>query len=78
MLDLPPVMLHKGSESVSYQVPMDWLEGFDGAASDFVDGIIEGRQPMMDAHFARRVLQAALAAYRSSDTQRPVDPRAIA
>ena len=78
MLDLPPVMLHKGSESVSYQVPMDWLEGFDGAARDFVDGILEGRQPMMDADFAKKVLQAALAAYRSSDTQRPVDPSAIA
>ena len=78
MLDLPPVMLHKGSESVSYQVPMDWLTGFDGAARDFIDGIIEGRQPMMDAGMARKVLQAALAAYRSSDTQRPVDPSTIA
>ena len=77
MLDLPPVMLHKGSESVSYQVPMDWLTGFDGAARDFIDGIIEGRQPMMDADMARKVLQAALAAYRSSDAERPVDPSTI-
>ncbi len=78
MLDLPPVMLHKGAESVSYQVPMDWLEGFEGAARDFIDGIIAGRQPQMDAHFARKVLQAALAVYRSSETQRPVDPGTIA
>ncbi len=78
MLDLPPVMLHKGSESVSYQVPMDWLTGFDGAARDFIDGIVEGRQPMMDADMAKKVLQAALAAYRSSDTERPVDPSTIA
>ena len=78
MLDLPPVMLHKGSESVSYQVPMDWLTGFEGAASDFIDGIIEGLQPMMDAEMAKKVLQAALAAYRSSDTERPVDPSTIA
>ena len=77
MLDLPPVMLHKGSESVSYQVPMDWLTGFDGAARDFIDGIIEGRQPMMEASMAKKVLQAALAAYRSSDTERPVDPSTV-
>ncbi len=78
MLDLPPVILHRGSESVSYQVPMDWLEGFDGAARDFIDGIIEGRQPMMDAGFAKRVLRAALAVYESGETRRPVDLPALA
>src|SRR5439155_23193008 len=35
MLDLPPVMLIRGTESTGYQVPMDWRLGFDGAATDF-------------------------------------------
>ena len=74
MLDMPPVILHRGSESVSYQVPMDWMEGFDGAAKDFVDGIIEGRQPMMDAEFSEHVLRTLLAMYESSDTGAWVEP----
>ena len=77
MLDLPPVVLHKGSESVSYQVPMDWIEGFKGAARDFVDGIMVGQQPHMDVHFSKKVLQAALAVYRSSEIEAPVDPSTV-
>ena len=67
MLDMPPVVLHLGNESVSYQVPMDWIDGFNGAAADFVDGVREGRQPMMDVRFSEEVLRAILAMYRSSD-----------
>jgi len=77
MLDLPPVILHKGSESVSYQVPMDWIEGFKGAARDFVDGIMVGQQPHMDVEFSKKVLQAALAVYRSSEIKAPVDPSTV-
>src|SRR2546425_5518372 len=44
MLDLPPVVLIKGTETTHYQVPMDWRTGFDGAARDFVDGLLDGRQ----------------------------------
>ena len=77
MLDLPPVMLHKGTETVSYQVPMDWIEGFKGAARDFIDGIIAGRQPRMDVDDSTKVLQAALAAYASDAAQRPIDPSTL-
>ena len=68
MLDMPPVVLHLGDESVSYHLSMDWIEGFNGAAADFVDGILEGRQPMMDVRFSEEVLRAILAMYRSSDS----------
>jgi len=74
MLDMAPVILHQGTESTNYQVPMDWLLSFDGAAKDFVDGLIEGRQPQLDAKAARHVLQASFAAYESARQGRPVDP----
>ena len=77
MLDLPPVMLHTGSETTSFQVPMDWIEGFNGAAKNFIDSIMSGEQPMMDVHFAKKVLQAALAVYQSSETNMPVDPSTV-
>jgi predicted dehydrogenase len=77
MLDLPPVVLIRGTETTSYQVPMDWRTGFDGAARDFVDGLLEGRQPAQDVHTARKVLKVALAIYEAGRLQRPVSPDAM-
>src|SRR5262245_13485776 len=78
MLDLPPVMLIKGTETQSFQVPMDWRAGFDGAARDFVDGLLEGRQPAQAVLPARKVLQVPLAIYEASRLGRPVDPESMA
>jgi predicted dehydrogenase len=77
MLDLPPVVLIRGTETTSYQVPTDWRLGFDGAATDFIDGLLEGRQPAQDVHTARRILQVPLAIYEASRTQRPVAPESM-
>src|SRR5262249_35445164 len=77
MLDLPPLMLIKGAETTSFQVPMDWCTGFDGAARDFIDGLLEGRQPAQDVHTARKVLQVPFAIYEASKTQRPVAPESM-
>ncbi len=77
MLDLPPVVLHLGDKSVSYQVPMDWIDGFNGAAADFVDGILEDRQPMMDARFSEEALRTILAMYRSSESGLWVTPAEV-
>ena len=77
MLDLPPVVLIRGTETTSYQVPMDWRLGFDGAARDFIDGLREGRQPAQDVHTARRILQVPLAIYEASRSRRPVDPASM-
>ena len=54
MLDMAPVVLHRGGETTGFDVPMDWIEGFNGAARNFVDCIISGEQPVMDFHFARK------------------------
>ncbi len=74
MLDLPPVMLVKGTETTGIQVPMDWLEGFNGAATAFIDGILSGEQPNMDLAFARHTMQTAMAVYEAAATERPVNP----
>ena len=68
MLDMPPLVLHLGDRTISYQLPMDWIESFNGAAADFIEGILEGRQPMMDAAFSDAVLRAIVSMYRSSDS----------
>jgi predicted dehydrogenase len=77
MLDLPPVQVIRGTETVGYQVPMDWRLSFDGAAADFVDGVLEGRQPAQDVRTAKHILQVALAIYASGRTGRTVEPASI-
>ena len=77
MLDMPPLVLHTGSETVSYQLPMDWIESFNGAARDFTDGILTDRQPMMDIEFTEDVLRIILAMYRASDTRSWVAPSEV-
>ena len=77
MLDLPPVMLFKGTETVSYQVPMDWAISFDGAAQDFIDSLLQGRQPAQDVQSAKKMLQVALAIYQSSRLEQPVAPESV-
>jgi len=77
LLDMPPVMLLKGTETTSFQIQMDWLSSFNGAARDFIDCIVADRQPNMDVHFSKRVLQATLAVYASSEAKREIDPSTI-
>jgi predicted dehydrogenase len=77
MLDLPPVQVIRGTETVSYQVPMDWRSSFAGAAADFVDGVLDGRQPAQDVRAARHMLQVALAIYESGRTGHAVRPDSI-
>lgn len=77
MLDLPPVVLVKGTETVGFQVPMDWIEGFNGSARHFIDSILSGQQPDMDIGFSRHTLQVAMAMYEASRTECPVDPSTL-
>ena len=77
MLDMPPVVFHHDGTTTSYQVPMDWIESFKGAARDFVDSLIEERQPNMDIRFAKKVLQTTLAFYEASETEQWVRPETL-
>jgi predicted dehydrogenase len=56
---------------------MDWRTGFDGAARDFVDGLLEGRQPAQDVLTAKKVLQVPLAIYEASRARQPVAPESM-
>ena len=77
MLDLPAVVVIRGAETVSYQVPADWRLGFDGAAVDFVDGLLAGRQPAQDVQAAKHILQVPLAIYEAARLGRAVAPESV-
>ena len=72
VLDMPPLMVVTEEGNKEIEVAHDWIEGFNGAARDFIDGIVTGGQPMMDAESARTALRAALAVYESSNSGLPV------
>ena len=74
MLDMPPVILNRGIETTSYQVPADWIQGFSRSATHFVDSLLEDRQPIMDIDFSNHTLRVALAVYEASRTERSVEP----
>ena len=76
-LDMAPVVLVTADGTRDIDAPSDWVEGFKGAARSFVDSVLSGGQPAMDADFSRRVLRATLAAYAASDTGRAVDPETL-
>ncbi|MBM3945273.1 MAG: Gfo/Idh/MocA family oxidoreductase, partial [SAR202 cluster bacterium] len=78
VFDLPPVMLFTGSEATAFQVPMDWMDGFNAAAAAFVEGIAKGQQALMDVEYSKHVLKVILAAYKSSETGKRVSPDTIA
>lgn len=78
MLDLPPVMLVRGTETTGIQTPMDWIEGFNGAARQFIDCILRDEQPDMDLAFSRHTLQTAMAVYQAAAEERPVRPDSVA
>ena len=77
MLDLPAVVVIRGAETVSHQVGTDWRLGFDGAAVDFVDSLLAGRQPRQDVQEAKRILQVPLAIYEAARTGRAVAPGSV-
>ena len=77
MLDLAPVMLIKGSETIDYQVPSDWMEGFDRATDNFVDAVHTDTQPDLTPEFSKKVLQLILAAYEASDSGCSVAPDSV-
>lgn len=74
MLDMAPVILINEEGTKEYNVPSDWIEGFNGSAANFVDCVLRGEQPYMDVVFSKKVLQTALAIYQSSRIDRPVCP----
>ena len=77
MHDLPPVLLFNGSKTTGFHVPMDLIESFNGAAKDFIDCIIQDRQPRLDVNVSKKVLQVSLAMYEASRTNQGIDPNSI-
>ena len=78
LLDLSPVVLHRGGHSEEIKdLDADWGAGFRRASEHFVDSLLAGTVPEMTPTEAIRVLQLCFAVYQSANEGRAVDPRTI-
>lgn len=73
LLEEPPVVLYRAGELRSFhRVATDWATSFRDATFDFIDAVIDGRPPRLNAGEARATLAFALAAQRSAVERREV------
>lgn len=73
LLDEPSLVLYRDGETRAFHdLETDWADSFRLGGIDFVDALLEGRQPALDATEARKTLAFALAAGRSAAEGREV------
>jgi predicted dehydrogenase len=73
LLDEPSLVLYRDGETRAFHdLETDWAESFRRGGIDFVDALLEGRQPALDGAEARKTLAFALAAGRSAAEGREV------
>jgi predicted dehydrogenase len=73
LLDEPALVLYRDGETRAWHdIPADWAESFRLGAHDFIDALVEGRQPAQDANDAAATLRFAIAAHMSACEGREV------
>jgi predicted dehydrogenase len=73
LLDEPSLVLYRDGETRAFHdLETDWADSFRHGGIDFVDALLEGRQPALDGSEARKTLAFAIAAGRSAAQGREV------
>ncbi len=73
LLEEPSLVLYRDGETRAWHdIPSDWAESFRLGAHDFIDALLEGRQPAQDAEQAAGTLRFAIAAHVSACEAREV------
>jgi predicted dehydrogenase len=73
LLDEPALVLYRDGETRAWHdLPTDWAESFRLAGREFVDALVEGRQPEQDPDDAAETLRFAIAAHLAACEGRDV------
>ena len=73
LLEEPSLVLYREGESHAFhRLETDWAASFRDATIDFIDAVLEGRQPAQSPEDARETLAFAVAAQRSAHEAREV------
>jgi predicted dehydrogenase len=64
LLDEPALVVYRDGETRAWHdLPTDWAESFRLGVGEFVDALLEGRQPAQDPDDAAETLRFAIAAH---------------
>ncbi len=75
LFDNPPLVLHTGGQTRCFDdLRDDWLDSFVDSTHHFIDALTNFRAPKLSGETGRHVMQAALAAFVSSNEDRRVRP----
>jgi len=73
LLDEPALVLYRDGETRAWHdIPTDWAESFRLGVHDFIDALLEGHQPALDAEEAAATLRMAIAVHVSACDGREV------
>lgn len=73
LLEEPALVLYRDGETRAWHdLATDWAESFRLGGHDFVDAVLEGRQPAQDSEDAAETLRFAIAAHVSAAERREV------
>jgi predicted dehydrogenase len=73
LLDEPPLVLYRNGETRAWHdIPSDWADSFRAGTHEFIDALVEGRQPAQDVEDAAATLRFSIAAHVSACEQREV------
>jgi len=73
LLDEPALILYRDGETRAWHdIPSDWADSFRLGTRDFIEALLEGRQPDQDTREAAETLRFAIAAHLSACERREV------
>jgi UDP-N-acetyl-2-amino-2-deoxyglucuronate dehydrogenase len=73
LLDKPPLVVYRDGVTTEYSnLDSDWAASFRAGVRDFIDAVLEGRQPHLTGEEGRRVHQFCRAIQRSARENREV------
>ena len=77
-VEAPPlVVVRDGRAEAHTDLADDWLESFSASGRDFVDAILEGREPRLSGERGREVTAVAFAAMEAGRTGKRVRPLSV-
>lgn len=78
LLDIAPLILYSDGQTTYFEdIRCDWGDSFMDSAHHFIDCILEDRVPKLTGEVGKKVLQFALATFKSSRELKPISPDSI-
>lgn len=76
--DEAPLILYRDGETIAYHnIRADWQDSFTDCTRDFIDAIINNREPKLTGERGKEVMMFAMAAHQAAHYGRPTRPSEV-